>query len=185
MVRGGHGRCQGWYPPGSIRRTRASSGAGQGDAAGPGPPQPSEGLVPFVEISRGPAAALRSAVLRFAAILDLMGRQDPSALRAFIHSIPCRLAKHIVVVNATGTRIGMPSSSGASLPSPACRCQPCPDAYVESRRVVAPAAWRPLERPWPENSWTFHSWGSGHRTPTEPRTRLTAGAPAPYHTAHS
>jgi hypothetical protein len=52
MVRGGHGRCQGWYPPGSIRRTRAPSGAGQGHAAAPGPPQPSEGLVPFVEISR-------------------------------------------------------------------------------------------------------------------------------------
>lgn len=30
IVRGGHGRCQGWYPPGSIRRTRASSGAGVG-----------------------------------------------------------------------------------------------------------------------------------------------------------
>jgi hypothetical protein len=81
----------------------------------------SRGLVPLVELSRGPAAALRSAVLRFAAILDLMSRHDPSALRAFIHSIPCRLARPIVVVNATGTRIGMPSSSGASLPSPACR----------------------------------------------------------------
>ena len=48
------------------------------------------GLVPLVEISRGPAAALRSAVLRFAAILDLMGRQDPSAascLHSF-HSMP-------------------------------------------------------------------------------------------------
>jgi hypothetical protein len=35
MVRGGHGRCQGWYPPGSICRTRASSGAGVGRRGGP------------------------------------------------------------------------------------------------------------------------------------------------------
>ena len=35
MVRGGHGRCQGWYPPGSIRPTRASSGAGVGRRGGP------------------------------------------------------------------------------------------------------------------------------------------------------
>jgi hypothetical protein len=54
-----------------------------------------------------PAAALRSAVLRFAAMLDLGGRQGLAALRAFIHSIPCRLARPIVVANATGTRIGM------------------------------------------------------------------------------
>src|SRR5262245_10339793 len=51
---------------------------GQGDAARPGPPLSSEGLVPLGELSQRPAAALRSAVLRFAAMLDLGGRQDPA-----------------------------------------------------------------------------------------------------------
>src|SRR5262249_548168 len=44
---------------------------------GPDPPQASEGLVPLVEISRKPAAALCSAALRFGAMLDLGGRRGP------------------------------------------------------------------------------------------------------------
>src|SRR5262245_758029 len=47
-------------------------------------------------------------MLRFAAMLDLGGRQDLASFGAFIYSIPCRLSKPIVVVNAAGTRIGMP-----------------------------------------------------------------------------
>jgi hypothetical protein len=165
MVRGGHGRCQGWFPPGSIRRTRASSGAGQGDAAGPGPPQPSEGLVPFVEISRRPAAALCSAVLHFAATLDLRGRRGPTTFRAFIHSIPWRLARPIVAANVNGTRIGMTPSSRASSPGPLRLGQPCPDAYVQGRRVVTPVEKRPRERQWPGSSSTFRSSDPGRRTP--------------------
>jgi hypothetical protein len=165
MVCGGHGRCQGWYPPGRIRRTGRPRARGQGDAVGPGPPLPSEDLVPPVEISRMPTAALCSAVLHFAATLDLGGRRVPNTFRAFIHSISWRLARPIVAADASGMRIGIAPRSRASSRGPVRLGHPCPDAYVQGRRVVTPVEKRPRERQGPGSSSTFRSSDPGRRTP--------------------
>src|SRR5262245_21560228 len=138
---------------------------GQGGAAGPGPPQPSEGLVPLVEISRRPAAALCSAVLHVAATLDLGSRRGAITFRALMYSFPSRPARPIVTANANGTQIGMTPSSRASSPGPVRLGRPCPDVYVQGRRVVTPVEKRPWERQRPGSSATFRSSDPGRRTP--------------------
>jgi hypothetical protein len=123
----------------------ASLGEGQGDAAAPIRRRGARGLVPLVEISWRPAAALWSAALRFAAMLDLGGRRGPAAFRAFIHSTPWRPYEIQRRRERHWHANWYDRNSGVSLRSPV-RCgQPCQDAYVRRLRVAKPAVWGPRE----------------------------------------
>ena len=111
----------------------------------------------------GAAAALCSAVPCFAAMLGLGARTTPLRFASSFDSMAT--CESIVDANATGTRIGMTRAREPHCRVPSATVSPCPDAYVRRRRVAKPAAWGPWERQSLENSSTFHSSGSGKRTP--------------------
>ena len=184
MVRGGHGRCQGWYPPGSIRRTRVSSGAGAGRRGGP--------WSAAAERGPGPACGDQSEAGRRTLQRGVTFRSNArsrGARAAPLSFAPSFIRFHGDLRDPSSSRMPLArelvSPELGRFPGPIPCCRPCPDAYVRRRRVTTSAVQEPRERQSFENSLTFHCSGFGKKTPRSSGTRLTSSATASYHTAHS
>lgn len=147
-----------------------------GEAAMPHPgrvnPTESRGPGPLGDLNWRPAAALCSAVLRSQRCsISAAGKIPPSFM---LHSLDSTTSCE------THRRRERHWHGNWYDPSPerVRRCQPCPNASVQSRRVVVPAVGEPWEGRWPEDSWTFHISGSGKRPGTGVASRRRRARPS-------
>jgi hypothetical protein len=167
MVRGRRGRCQGRHrAPPPRPGLGCSQVRGQGDAAGPDPPQRIErpGSARGAQSDADRCTSRRCATFCSDSRPREPARPRPASCLHSLHSMPTceahrRPERHW---HANWYDPELRSLIARSVR----RYQPCPDAYVQGRRGVTPAEWGPRERQWPENSLTFHSSGSGRRTST-------------------
>src|SRR5262245_22966566 len=172
-------------PPGSIRRTRASSGAGAGRRGGPWSAAAERGPGPACgDQSEAGRRTLQRGV-RFRSNARSRGVARPHCLsrpHSFDSMATCEIHRrrechwhanwyHPILEVSFSRRVSF--------------CPPCSYSYARRRRVAKPAVRGPRERQSSESSLTFHSSGSRKRTPRSSRKRLTVSALASYHTAHS